>query len=88
MNAEVYKLIGFFFNLAEYKIIGISSKSKEATLDDPIILLTEDLKKYMIKNTKAVKTSYRELNDTIMVVKDKQNVLFNYMKKRFQSAHF
>ena len=42
---------------------------------------------YMIKETKGVKDSYQDLNENIMVVKDKQEVLLNYLKKRFQTAH-
>jgi len=38
----------------------------------------------MIKETREIRISHKELNDNINVVKDKQNVIYGQLKKKFQ----
>jgi len=47
-------------------------KSKSLVQDkNPVVMVVANLNKFMIKETKEIRISHRELNDNIMVVKDK-----------------
>jgi len=76
LNEECYMLMGVFRKLPEYKIITLSA-SKETTkqTDNEVVEVVESLKKFMTKETKEIKTSHKELNDNIMVVRDNQDKL-------------
>jgi len=47
-------------------------------------LVVTNLNKFMIKETREIRISHKELNDNINVVKDKQNVIYGQLKKKFQ----
>ena len=47
-------------------------------------MVVTNLNKFMIKETREIRISHKELNDNINVVKDKQNVIYGQLKKKFQ----
>lgn len=63
-----------FMNMPEYRIIVFSTSKEAASLEDNELENAVDtLKRYMAKETREVKGGHKELNESMLVVKDQQD---------------
>ena len=66
LNKDCYILIRCFKELPEYKLIVFSTSKEATTVDDNVLEeAVVDLKRYVSKETREIKSNQKEINDNI-----------------------